>query len=201
MKEIYLFLFAVFAFFCSCKNLKNTSLTHQVLYDSTLTDSFYYQNNWSYPSMTTKDDLGHFDNGYGGKISAKNTLHLLHTAAIVRLFDSRYKDGDRRLDCNDCQIDFGEARLLDDSLMLNFYDATPSFYDDLQIHIVNHSFSSTYESGTPVGGNKFYPFDQQKLVLQKDRYAKGDTIKGYLDFQGRTHKFVSLKGFFKILVQ
>jgi hypothetical protein len=198
MKEIRLFIFILL--FGNCNNQVDNSSTYEVQYKTGLTAPFFFENDWSYPSLTAKADDGTFDNGYGEKISAKDTLHLLHTAAIVTLFDSLYKEDTERLDCNDCQIDFGEAFLVKDSLLLSFEDVTPVAYDNLQIHIVNNTFSSTFISGSPVVGKRHYQFDKQELILQKQYYVKGDTIKGYLDFQGHSPKFVHLKGFFKVLV-
>jgi hypothetical protein len=200
MIRIYVFCSLLILLFFNCKNEKSNDFGNQVQYDAALTDSFFFQNEWSYPSMTSKISEGKFDNGYGEKISTKDTLHLWHTAAIVTLFDSLYKEGSVRQDCFDCQIDFGEAHLVKDSLMLIFYDATPSSFDDLEIKMANNSFSSTYINGAPAIGNRQYYFEKQELILQKQHYVKGDTIKGYLDLQGHSPKFVHLKGFFKVLV-
>jgi hypothetical protein len=199
MNKINLICIFFILFFSHGKNGKNGILDHSVQYDNTLTDSFFFQNNWSYPSMTTKYGNDQFDNSYGKQIVAADTAHLYHTAAIFT-FDSFATEDFIKQNCINCQIDFGEAYLIGDSLFLKFIDSTPSSYDNLEIKIIDNAFSSTFLRGAPPIGNRHYIFDKEKLILQKEYYAKGDTIKGYLDFQSHTPRFIHLKGFFKVLV-
>jgi hypothetical protein len=200
MKKACVCCFILSIVFINCKNQKENLSANRVQYNATLTDSFFFKNEWSYPSLTVKIGEGKFDNGYGGKISAEDTAHLYHTASIVTMFDSIHNEEFLKENSFDYKIDYGEAFLIGDSLSLKFYESTPSSYDDLIIKIINKSFNSTYKSGSPPTGNRDYYFEGQKLILQKEHYVKGDTIKGYLDFQGHSPKFVHLKGAFKMLV-
>jgi hypothetical protein len=117
------------------------------------------------------------------------------------MFDSLYDEDFLKENATDYKIDYGEAFLEKDTLLLKFDDLTPASYDNLQIKIINDTFSSTYLSGSPPIGNRHYNFEKRIVILQKKHYLKGDTIKGYLDFQGHSPKFAHLRGYFKLLVE
>ena len=189
-----LLFFIVFFTACNASQQDAKSWSGRVQVDPNFTDSFFFKHEWSYDPFVTKDDDGRFENTMGnGKTTARDTQHLVHSASIFHAFspqDTTFAAYSK--------IKFGNAYLVGQAILLKFDQLTPSSHDILDIKIKNGAFFTNYLGGAPAVGDLYYDFEKQKLILQKEHYTVGDTIKGYLDFQTDKPHFAHLKGAFKL---
>ncbi len=150
-------------------------------------DSFFYKNDWSYNDFIEKGRKGYFINNGSEPI---DTTHHQHLAKLISSINGEH------------EIKFGWAYFKKDSLILHFEDVNPAYFDVLKIQIKGDFFILVYQSGTPVGGDTVFPMDKKELVIQKNTYQIGDTIKGKLNFEGYFPNKPSirfqLKGAFKL---
>jgi hypothetical protein len=175
----------------SCSHSIDNSFKNTVVYDHSLRDSFFFIDKWSYPEFTTKDSDGKFI----FNSDDEDTSHLYHTSNIEVRFDS--------LDTNKVvddlyNIHFGQAQIVNDTIILEFSETTASSHDYLKIKVNNKHFASEYISGYP--WINFYNLEKQTLILQKETVLIGDTLRGYLDLKAHVPKYRNLKGFFKVKV-
>jgi hypothetical protein len=176
----------------SCSYTIDHSLKNKVEYNNSIRDSFFFIDKWSYPSSTYKDIDGKFVFLAAGE---EDTSHLYHSSNIEIKFDSLETN---KADENLPKIRFGQARIVNDTLILEFSESTVSSDDYLKIKINNKHFTSEYISGYP--WLNIYHINKQTLVLQKEKVIVGDTLKGYLDLKAYSPKYRNLKGFFKVKV-
>ena len=199
MNNKFLSVVFLFVIIISCNTKSQKQPINTVAYNSLLSDTFFLSESWSYPSFTTKDMNGEF----GFSIQGDNdTSHLYHTANIIAISDSLNENEEyyKTISGGYEQIRYGKAYIVGKTTLLKFEQYTPSSYDDLTIKIKDGYFFSIYERGFPATGNKYYDFDKESLVLQKEINVIGDTLRGYLDFVIYKPKYLHLKGAFKVRV-
>jgi hypothetical protein len=191
--------FLSFVVMMSCNSKPENQPINTVTYNPLLSDTFFLTENWSYPEFTTKNDDGKFSFSMQG---FNDTSHLYHTANIMVISDSLNENEEyyKTISPGYQLIQFGKAHKVGKTIFLKFEQYTPSSHDDLTIKIKNGYFFSSYERGFPAIGNKYYDFDKESLVLQKETNLVGDTLRGYLDFKIYKPKYLHLKGAFKMKI-
>ena len=138
---------------------------------------------------------GTFDSSLPGLF---DTSHQHHTANIIyatKEDESYLKDMEKYN-----MVRYGKAYVVGESLLLIFEDDTPSSYDNLTIKIKEGYFSTTCKAGTPALGTRYYDFEKETLILQKETAFIGDTLRGYIDFTAFKPYYRHLKGAFKVKV-
>jgi hypothetical protein len=196
------FLYLLFILLCIIQCTKNPEKPpfHKVVFDPLLKDSFFLMDKWSYPSFAVKIGEGKFDFTDG----VEDTSHQHHTADIVYVTDSLndnenyWKALKERIGWS--HIRYGKAYLVGETIILNFDEFNASASDNLTIKIKGGYFSTLYYGGTPVAGNKYYDFEEESIIIQKQALLVGDTLKGYLDFKAYKPQYLHLKGAFKVCV-
>ena len=173
----------------------------KVHYDPRLTDPFFKSNEWRYPWNIVKHPDGHFEDTSTGIRPKKEPPHLKHTA---KCFSTSH--GTKHL------LLFCKARLLDrNEIDLFLYDTDPGCLDDLRVQIRNGmftcQFSTRYKIWLPTDRGIVWKTTRQALVLDKNVYRKGDTIKGKIDFEclefgnPKHPRKIEIYGIFKTVVK
>jgi hypothetical protein len=176
----------------SCSQNSGNSLKNKVKYDHSLRDSFFFMDKWSYPNFTFKDINGNFI----FNSDEHDTAHLFHTSNIAIQFDSLEIN---EIDDDLYKIHFGQAQIVNDTMILEFSETTASSHDYVKIKVFNKHFTSEYISGYPWIND--YTLEKQTLILQREAVMIGDTLRGYLDLKAYKPKYRHLKGFFKVKVR
>jgi hypothetical protein len=145
----------------------------KVDYDPKLTDTFFESDEWSYPYWIIKHPDGHFTSTRSSDTNpVENPPHLKHTA---KCFSTSF--GVKHV------VSFCEARLFDEhSIDLLIHETNPAFRDSLLVRIRDGKFQCQYWI---IDGFHTYTWTttSQELTLDKKAYAKGDFIKGRIDFE------------------
>ncbi len=143
--------------------------------DPKLTGPFFDSDTWSYPRWISENPDGTFTSTRrGDKNPVKDPPRLKHTA---ELFCSSFGAGFVRT------LDFCEARLLDGHTIQLFVDQTGgAFSDSLRLLIKDGRFTCQYWQVYNLFAYR-WATKRQKLILDKESYRKGDTIKGRIDLE------------------
>lgn len=167
MKWFVCFVAAIVLYACSSRQYEL-----QKKYDH----PFFHAKSWSYIWYMIKDDNGHFDSGLTDSLGNLliDTTHYMHTAQCT---------------VNDSDFDmfkYADASVYSDSLSIHFYDLSNMYGKDLFVYI------NKGQTNAHLTINYIFAYDpkdvswttvKKKIVLDSDRFHKGDTLKGYLDLE------------------
>ncbi|HAR41996.1 MAG TPA: hypothetical protein DCS07_05095 [Bdellovibrionales bacterium] len=146
-----------------------------VEYDTEMTDQFFEVDTWSSPWWIIEQDDGSFEDTTGQITRREDIPRLRHTAECRTEHQIPH------------MIKFSEARQIDkDTIEIRIHDESASTFDDLTVIVRNGRYSSHYKTVYPVAAANtglVWTTTKQRLVLNKKQYAKGDFIRGRIDFE------------------
>jgi hypothetical protein len=173
-----------------------TQMWSKVDYDPKLSDPFFESDEWSYPWWIIKHPDGHFEDTTSDKNPKKEPPRLKHTA---KCFSTRFYKH---------VINFCEARVLDaNTIELIIKHEGAAFIEIMRVHIRNGKFRTEYTAATggPMSDQGPPPCTKvrEELTLDKERYRKGDVMKGRIDFEcvRRNPPGFKVYGVFKTVVK
>ncbi|MFC0878970.1 hypothetical protein ACE01N_20415 [Saccharicrinis sp. FJH2] len=112
------------------------------------------------------------------KIGAKNKLKI----------SQKFDPISQTSICTDFQIphciENAEAKLSEDTLIIEFYKVTASTFDDLKIKVINDRFMTSYKTvyiAAQNGKNIWIP-KNECLKLNSNQFLEGKILKGTIDF-------------------
>jgi hypothetical protein len=179
-------------------------ITSPVEYNAKLADPFFEVEKWNYPWWIIENEDGTIENTMGGSSNKKDIQRLKQTANIQ--CDQQYGH----------DIHFCEASVQkDEGLNIFIYDESASTYDNLKITLKQNRFSCQYWTTYPdASGNQnlVWVTKSQRLTLDRNKFARGDVLKGKIEFVCEEHaaghdtlpaapKNISIKGVFKTVIE
>ncbi len=177
-----------------------TQMVSPVEYDPDLVDPFFDVIETSWPWWIVDRGNGSFEDTTGEITKIEDIPVLTHTADCRTQHQGLHR------------IKFARAKLLKDgTIELKIEDESASTWDSLTIGITHNQFSSQYRTrylGDPPDVGLIWTTTKQRLVLQKNKYNKGDAIKGRIEFEclqeitnpkygGRHSQKIRVEGSFK----
>jgi hypothetical protein len=179
-------------------NVKVKQKISKITVDKNFIDTFSFSKQWAYPDYTFKDDSGHFEIDEDREITAEDTAHLYFTANCTTNVQGGY------------DIRYCFAKKKKNEIVLTFSDGLPAYASQFYVHIDTSTFWCDAETIYPViaiGQKKFCRIIKQKITVDKSKYSKGDTIKGFIEIdfietvsvpkKGVQKRNLFLKGYFK----
>ena len=171
--------FALFilTFFLGYKNsaqvTKKERLISLVTVDIRFKDTLTFNNKWDYPWYIVADeDGGNMENTLGGTLMETDTVHLYHTANCWTNHHGRHN------------VRYCDAILDKDIITLHFQPELPAYASELSISIRDNQFWSDFSATYPAPTKKLsWVITKQELVLNKNSYTPGDTLKGYFEVE------------------
>jgi hypothetical protein len=148
-------------------------LLSRVIVDTKFKDTLTFDKKWDYPWYIVVDDGGNMENAIGDKITSDDTVHLYHTANCWTNHQGVH------------HVRYSDALLFGDTLKLIFQAELPAYASGVIISINGNSFSSSFSAAYPARSkNKpAWYITKQKLVLDKDSYIPGETVRGYVNVE------------------
>jgi hypothetical protein len=152
-----------------------TQVWSKVDYDPKLTDPFFESNEWSLPWWIIEQPDGTFESTRSGdERPVRRPPRLKHTA---KCFSNRLYEH---------PMDFCEARLLDpNTIELSIEHKGAAFIELMRVRIRNGKFTTEYSmtSSMPMRKGLRCAKKRHELTLDKERYRKGDVIKGKIYYE------------------
>jgi hypothetical protein len=134
-------------------------------------DTLTFSNKWEYPWHILKNENGRFINIMDSLVHPEDTIKLYYTANCVSTHQGRH------------YIRYCSAIKSNDSIILNIKDKPPAYVSELTVKISGSSFESSFKAVYPVldlNSEIFWRTKSQTLILDKQDYKIGDTIKGFI---------------------
>jgi hypothetical protein len=199
-----LIIFSIITFFTWQSLLGQTPaknrLVSSVTVDKNFKDTLTFTKKWDYPwYIVVSDDGSQMENTLGGVLTETDTIHLYHTANCWTNHQGRHR------------VRYCNGILNNGTIEILFQPELPAYSGKLNVSIKNGFFWSNFSATYPApAGQLSWIITKQKLVLDKNIYKPGDTIKGYLEV-GFTEMNLDLneklfsknyyyKGYFKTLL-
>ncbi len=152
-------------------NVSVKQIISKVTVDKNLKGNFSFTKNWDYPEGVFKDDsTGEFTTDG----SLLDTTHLFFTANCSTNVQGGY------------DIRYCYATKVKNKIRLTFADGLPAYASEFYVYIDTSSFWCDVETIYPAitkGQKKSCTIAKQKLTLDKSKYSKGDTIKGFIEME------------------
>lgn len=103
------------------------------------------------------------------------------------------------------EMNFAEAKLIGDTLQIEFRGYPGHIFDTFRIIIVKDRFWSNYNFIDDHDFNSKMLSIATQLILSKSQFKKGEIIKGYTEYSGKcknckSGKTIDLKGSFKVMI-
>ena len=150
-------------------------LPGRVKVDRHFKDTLTFDKQWDYRWYVSVEENGSIVNLIGGELKPEDTVRLYHTARCTTNHQGEHA------------VRYCYATLENDTLRLFFTEGLPAYVGMLAVLIKGDRLRSDFYA------NYFGPImesekivrktTKQKLILDKDRYEIGDTVKGYLDVE------------------
>ena len=152
-------------------NVSVKRLISKVTVDKNLKGNFSFTKKWDYPEGVFKNDsTGEFTTDG----SPLDTTHLFFTANCSTNVQGGY------------DIMYCYATKAKNKITLTFADGLPAYASEFYVHIDTSRFWCDVETIYPAitkGQKKSCTIVKQKLTLDKSKYLKGDTIKGFIEME------------------
>jgi hypothetical protein len=134
--------------------------------------------------------------------SPPGTTHLFFTASCSTNVQGGYN------------IRYCYAKKNKSKITLIFSDGLPAYASEFYVHLDSANFSCDVETIYPViavGQRKYCTITRQNLVVDKLKYTKGDTLKGFREMEfietvivpnkNPKKRYLFLKGYFKTTIE
>jgi hypothetical protein len=134
-------------------------------------DTLTFPNKWEYPWYILKNENGRFINTMDSMLQPEDTIKLFFTANCVSTLQGRHF------------IRYCSAIKSNDSIILRIGDKPPAYMSELTVKISGPCFESSFKAVYPVldlNSKIFWRIKSQTLILDKQDYNIGDTIKGFI---------------------
>jgi len=168
-------------FLCASCNLANNAFAQsrfaqKVVVQAVPADSLAFTSGWGYHWYMIKQGDVTFENTNGTKLKAEDTAHLYFTSHCETNVQGGYA------------VQYCYASIKKGVIKLNFLDGMPTYSSQYNVFIKGDSFYCKAKTVYPISsvGEKIIDITkQQTLVLDKQKYEVGDTLKGYINFTFR----------------
>lgn len=152
-------------------NVQVRQIVSKITVDKNLKGEFSFTKKWDYPEGVFKDDsTGEFTTD-GGPLE---TTYLFYTANCSTNVQGGYN------------IRYCYATKANNKIILTFVDGLPAYASEFFVHIDTSSFWCAAETIYPAiakGQKKYCTIIKQKLIVDKPKYSKGDSIKGFIEME------------------
>ena len=184
-------LFTSIICFGQSKNQK--TFVTPITIDKYFKDTFSFTSQWDYPwYIVINDSDMSMENILNRPITKFDTVHQYHTALCSTNHQGEHS------------VNYCDAFLLNDTIKIVFPPELPAYFGGLSLLVFKKSFQSRFFAVYPFPYlDLSWKIKMQKLILDKESYNLGDTIKGYIEVEfvefmtRRFHKKAKIKYYFK----
>ncbi len=177
-------------------------LVSQLRHDAQLADPFFGSGEWSHPWHYVPLGDGRYENALGGEVLLESELpRQQHTARCSTEHQGAHP-------ISFCDLSLGRGGRLE----IHLHDESASTADHLGIVVQSGRFASQYWTFYPLqqpGERLTWTTTRQELVLSADRFARGEALRGRIDFEcvqqsnlaGREPVTIAVQGVFEAYVR
>lgn len=142
-------------------------------------------------------------------VKPKKDYSFRNEGKVINWWDGHATINSNMLVNNDTLTDikFSRASLRGDTLDIELYQNDESHDHHYKVQIVNNKYTISYNFSYPVDTieRKIQALDYW-LILNTNKFKRGNTIKGYTEFKGRClkncyHDIITAKGYFNVAIE
>jgi hypothetical protein len=152
-------------------NVSVKQIVSKITVDKNFIDTFTFIKQWDYPSGIFKDESSGEFSTDGTPL---DTTHLFFTANCITNVQGGYN------------IRYCYASKNKSKITLTFSDGLPAYASEFYVYMDKANFSCDVETIYPEiiqGQKKYCKIIKQNLILDKSKYLKGETIKGFIEIE------------------